>query len=220
MDWTKKITQTKTWVTVMDLVSLIHWPRTVAVFNRGIYFALKEEDHDQLRQRLKTDYYVILTRRKSHLSTHLISLGTWILSRRFSHYSHVLVNVEGDLEGHIGFKLLEATGAKGVSYSTFMEVFDCDSVALLVPTGVTPEEWTSVLDTAKNSLGKPYDSLFDIASDKRMSCVEVILWGLKKLPNYEQRFPKLLELIEDADNLTPQMFYDSGEFDIVYEVRR
>lgn len=220
MNLIKAITNNIVWIKTMELFSIIQWPRTAAVFNHGIYYCLEEADHDQIRRILKDNYLTILTRRKSHLSSHLISLGSWFLTRRGSHYTHVLVNVEGDLEGHLGFKLLEATGEKGVDFSTFMEVFDCDSVALMKPKGVTLEEWTVVLDHAKDNLGKPYDSLFDITSENQLSCVELIIWGLKKLPNYEQRFPKLVQMIAEAKTLTPHMFYNSGEFDVVWEVRR
>lgn len=130
------------------------------------------------------------------------------------------MNVEGDLAGHLGYQLIEATGV-GVHYSTFMEVFDCDSVALLSPRGVPLEEWTKVLDEVKTDLGKGYDTLFDISTDANVSCVEMVYWGLKALPDFEQRFPKLVALIsERGNNLTPQMLYDTGELEIIFEVRR
>jgi hypothetical protein len=130
------------------------------------------------------------------------------------------MNVEGDLAGHLGYKLIEATGT-GVHYSTFMEVFDCDSVALLAPRGVPLDEWTKVLDKVKTELGKQYDTLFDITSDTNVSCVEMVFVGLKTLPDYEARFPQLVSLIaERGNNLTPQMLYDTGELEVVFEVRR
>lgn len=220
MKWVTKITQSKVWQATMNVVSKIWWPRTQAVINGGVYYRLTESDHDALREMLKSNYFVIATRKCAHLSSWLIPIGDLFLTGRWSHYTHVLINTEGDIDGHIGFKLLEANNSTDVAYTTFMKAFDCDSVALMVPKGVTPTEWTAVIDLAKSKVGTPYDTLFDLASAERMSCVEVIYWGLKQLPNFEQRFPKLIELINKGSNLTPQMFYDSGEFEVVVEIRR
>ena len=213
-------TALKLWNGLMDFFAAIHWPRTQAVINGGVYYKLTEADHDRIREILSKNYLIILTRRKSHLTTYLIALVSGIVDRKISHYTHALMNVEGDLAGHLGYKLIEATGV-GVHYSTFMEVFDCDSVALLAPKGIPLEDWTKVLDEVKNDLGKGYDTLFDISSDQNVSCVEMVYWGLKTLPDFEQRFPKLVALIKErGNNLTPQMLYDTGELEVVFEVRR
>lgn len=220
MDWIKKVTNTRLWGWAMDVVAGVEWPRVRALINGGLYYTLEERDHDMLRHMLRTDYYVIITHRRTTLSSWLITIADWILTGKRSQYSHVLINTEGDIEGHIGFKLLEATSGTNLGYTTFMKAFDCDAVALLVPKGVTPAEWTAVIDAAKAKIGTPYDSLFDLANAERMSCVEVIYWGLQQLPDFEERFPTLLRLIREGTNLTPQMFYDSDEFEVVYEVRR
>lgn len=210
----------KIWIGMTKIFAAIHWDRTQAVINGGIYYRLKEADHDRIRELLSKNYMIIFTRRNSHLTTYLIALASFFVRRRFAHYTHVLMNVEGDLQGHIGYKLLEATGV-GVHYSTFMQVFDCDSVALLAPKGVTPEEWTRVMDYAKAQFGKGYDNFFDIASDEYLSCIELIYWGLRELPNFETRFPKLLALIsEPTGNITPQDLYDTGELEVWFETRR
>lgn len=207
------------WDKLLDLFASIKWDRTFAVLNGGVYYRLKEEDHDKIRQMLKDGYYIILTRRRSHLTTYLIALASMIVGGK-AHYTHALMNVEGDLEGHLGYKLIEATG-EGVHYSTFMEVFDCDSVALLTPVGLTPAEWTKLMDAVKAQLGKEYDDFFDVSNDLHVSCVEMVYWGLRSLPNYEQRFPKLVQMMRDRKNdLTPQMLYDTGELQVAFEVRR
>lgn len=213
-------TALKLWDELIDVFAAIHWPRTQAVINGGVYYNLTEADHDQIREILSKNYLIILTRRKSHLTTYLIALVSGIVDHKISHYTHALMNVEGDLTGHIGYKLIEATGV-GVHYSTFMEVFDCDSVALLTPRGIPLTEWTRVLDEVKTDLGKEYDTLFDISTNKNVSCVEMVYWGLKALPDFEERFPKLIALIRlRGNNLTPQMLYDTGELEVVFEVRR
>jgi hypothetical protein len=208
------------WAAAANFVSGIHWPRTQAVINGGLYYQLSEHDHDALRRLLKENYCLILTRRKSHLTTYFIGLMSWFATKKPAHYTHALMNVEGDITNHIDFKLIEATG-KGVHYSTFMEVFDCDSVAILKPRTVSLAEWTSVLDMAKASLGAEYDLLFDLADENKVSCIELCYKAIKRLPNYQVRFANLLKLIEEKKgDLTPQMLYDCGDMDVVFEARR
>jgi hypothetical protein len=202
------------------MVSGIHWPRIQAVINGGIYYGLREADHDALRVLLKEHNCLILTRRKSHLTTYFIAIMSWFATKKAAHYAHALMNVEGDITNNIDYRLIEATG-KGVHYSTFMEVFDCDSACILKPRGVSMEEWTFVLDTVKASLGEEYDMMFDLADETKVSCIELVYKGIKRLPNYAERFPQLLSLIEKMKgDLTPQMLYDCGDLDVVFEVRR
>jgi hypothetical protein len=210
----------KIWSAFGNIFANIHWQRTQAVLNNGIYFRLLEADHDTVRFLLKENYCMILTRRKCHLTTYLIGLISKFASGKASHYTHALMNVEGDIANHIDFKLIEATGT-GVHYSTFMEVFDCDSVAILKPRGVELSQWTAVLDAVKASFGEEYDMLFDLADDKKVSCVELCYKGIKKFPNYEARFPNLVALLKNDDgDLTPQMLYDCNDMDVVFEARR
>lgn len=207
------------WNGCMNLFSSIEWRRTFAFLNKGLYYSLKESDHDLIRMLLKEHYCLILTRRKCCLSTYMITLGSLITIGKSSHWTHTLMNLEGDIVNNVDFKLIEAT-SKGVHYSTFMEVFDVDSIVLLKPRDISLLEWTLVLDKVKSDYGKEYDTLFDIYSEQNVSCIELIYHGLKKLPDYQQRFPKLIEMVNSAKNITPQMLYDCEELEIVFETRR
>lgn len=208
------------WSKIALGIGLVHWPRLQALIQGGVYYYLDEADHDKIRELLKNHYYVILTRRKSHLSTYLITLGSLLFANRRAYWTHALMNVEGDLKGHLGYKLVEATGT-GVHYSTFMQVFDCDSVVFMKPKGVTIAKWTAALDTAKTSLGKQYDTLFDILDDKSVSCVELVYNAMKTLPGGVEKFPNLQRLIEaSTGELTPQMLYDCGDLEVVLEIRK
>jgi len=206
-----------TWV--MRVFSKIHWQRTAAVFNRGLYYRAHESDHDFLRRVMKEDYFIILTRRKSHLSTHLVSLASWLLGKGWSHYSHALMNVEGDISNNVDYRFVEAT-AKGVHWSTFGQVFDCDSICLLKPIHYSTEAWTKALDAVKASIGLQYDNLFDITNHERVSCVELVYLALQRLPDYEKLFPHLVSLLENVDQLTPQMLYECPDLERIFEVRR
>jgi hypothetical protein len=129
------------------------------------------------------------------------------------------VDAEESADNWQNFRLIEATGVKGVSYSTFMEVFDVDSVALMRPRDFTATEWTAALTALKDDLGKPYDSLFDLLDDKEMSCVELVRNALMRADdNYHDNFANLDTMISRYDDLVPQMFRDDDESDFVIEL--
>ena len=204
-----------------NLFASVSWEGLRALFNGGIYWDLTEQDHDKLRELLKPNYYIILTRRKCHLTTYLIGVASWIVSGKGVHYTHALMNVDdGNVRDDNDFKLMEAT-ATGVHFSTFMQVFDCDSVVLLRPKGYTDKDWQETLDAVLEQEGKQYDNLFDIADKTRVSCVEMCRQALMAEDNYETEFANLEALIKKhGNNLTPQMLYDCGDFEVAFEVRR
>lgn len=203
---------------VLKVISPFQWGAIKALFNGGVYWELTEQEHDHIRRLLVKDYYIILTRRKTHLTTYLIAIGNLIKTRKFGYWSHALMNLEDEaLEDH-HFRFIEAVG-KGVSYTTFMGVFDCDSVALLKPKHFSIEEWTDIMDKAKEYYGRPYDTLFNIANDNKLSCVELVRQALKACPEYEVTFQKFEEMIAKARSLTPDMFYSCSDFEIVWETR-
>lgn len=204
-----------TWIS-LNIISPITWNPIKALFNGGVYWDLTEEDHNQLRKLLAKNHYIILVYRKTHFTSYLIMLGNLIKTGKMGSWSHALMNLEGEAAKDEDFRLLEATG-KGVHYSSFMQVFDCDRVCLLRPKGFTDEDWTEALDKLRKQEGKPYDTLFDLSEDQSLSCVELvheaIEGDLTKLPSFTA-------LIEKYKNLTPQMFYDCDDFEKVFEVRR
>ena len=131
------------------------------------------------------------------------------------------MNVDnGNIRDDNDFMLMEAT-AEGVHFSSFMEVFDCDSVVLLRPKGYTDQDWQETLDALLDEQGLLYDNLFDIADDTRVSCVEMCRQALMQDENYATDFANLEALIKKhGNNLTPQMLYDCGDFEIAFEIRR
>lgn len=203
----------------LQILAKIHWNSLKALVNGGVYWDLKEADHDYLRKALTYNYYFILTYRKTHLTSYLINLGNLITTGKWTGWTHFLMNVENEVFEGQGFKIMEATG-KGVHYSTFMEVFDCDSVSLLKPRNLTIEDWTLLLDKAKDQYGKPYNTLFDLTNETEISCVQLGLEALRSLPDYQKHFSSFEAMIQKYGNLTPQMYYDCPDFEIVWEVRR
>ena len=180
--------------------------------------ALDEERKEELANMLKNDYYIILTRRGNYLSTYMIGIMGFILYGKFGFYSHSLMNLEDEAKDPSDFRLVEATGA-GVAYSTFNEVFQHpDAVCLLKPKNISLEEWTLCLDASKKYLGRPYDTLFDLSNDASMSCVELVRSAMKTLPDYDTKFGNFEKIINKTKNLTPQMFKDCEDFEVVYEI--
>lgn len=196
------------WVVIT--IGKIHW---------GYRNGLSEDELSKIRNYLIPDYYIILTHRHNHLSTFFVGLASWILTGKWSYWAHSLMNLEDEVNSDNDFRLIEATGA-GTHYSSFEDVFRVHGVVLLKPKNMTLEKWTLAMDRAKTALGKPYDSLFDLRNEERVSCVELVRLALRATPDYETNFANFEELIRTEKNLTPQMFYDCPDFEVVYEIRR
>lgn len=194
---------------VILFIGKIHWKTN---------HYIPPSDLTAIKELLVNDYFVILTYRKNHLSTFFVNLSNWCLTSKWGRWSHALMNLEDDVKTDDDFRLVEATGA-GTHYTPFDKIFDVQGVALLKPKCMTLDEWRSVMDTAKAQLGKPYDTLFDIANDNALSCVELVRRILQDVPGYEYKFAKFENMISTYDNLSPQMFYDCGDFEVVFERR-
>jgi hypothetical protein len=181
---------------------------------------LSAAELSELRNRLATHYYILVSQNKNHFSSYLVSLGNFFLTGKWSFWGHVFMNLEDGVSADTDFRFVEAV-SEGVKYSTFEEVFACNAVALLKPKAMKLEEFTAVLDkAAAQYAGRPYDNLFDLASDSNLSCVELIRDILKQEPNYETDFANLEAMIAKRKNLTPQMFYDCEDFMVTYEIRK
>jgi hypothetical protein len=176
------------------------------------------DEQDKIRKLLEGGYYIILTRRKNHLSTFFVNLATWFLTFKWGYWSHSLMNLEDTVVGDDDFRLVEAIGT-GVQYTPFADEFDCTSVALLSPKGLTTRDWTLMMEKANSELGKPYDTLFDLKNDNALSCVELVRDALMSVPDYATRFAAFEAMIAKDGNLDPQTFYNCPDFEIVYEAR-
>ena len=170
---------------------------------------------ERIKELLKSNYYIILTRRSNHLSTYIIGALELLMRFKIGYWSHALMNLEDTVTTVDDFRLLQATG-KGVDYATFDEVFDVQSVALLKPKCMTIDEWTEVLDTAKRQVGKQYDSLFDIKNDDKVSCIELVRIILMAQTNYKEDFANFEAMITKYKNVSPQMLFDCDDFEVDY----
>jgi len=177
--------------------------------------AITDKDKIELAQLLSTGYYIILTGERHYLSSVIVSFLSWVKTGTWARYSHVLMNCDNitDASDTDSFKFMEATG-KGVHYSTFADVFKCDTVCLLTPKNISNKDWTKILDALLLQKGKPYDDLFDLMDSTHVSCVELILNALDAA-DYE--FTDLKHLIKQEGNLVPQMYRTCLDFDVAYE---
>lgn len=179
--------------------------------------AITEENKQELAAILASGYYVILTGNKNHLSSVIVSFLSWVKTGVWGRYSHALINCDNitDPQDRASFKFVEATSV-GVHYSTFDEIFDCDTVCLLTPASVSNAEWTSVIDALITQVGTPYDDLFDLSDSTHISCVESVLRALKSA-NYKNEFLVLDTMISKTGNLVPQMYRDCSDFTVRIE---
>jgi hypothetical protein len=180
---------------------------------------LDDAQKNHIKSLLTDNYYIILSHRSNHLSTYFIMAMSFLLTGKRSYWSHSLMNAEDKVTEDGDFRFIEAVGT-GVKYSGTQNVLDVQGIVLLKPKNMTLEKWTAALDKARTQLGKPYDTLFNLADDQSLSCVELIRLALKNEPNYETDFANFEAMIKKEKNLVPQMFYDCPDFTVVYEVRR
>lgn len=183
------------------------------------YWKLTEDDWNELRALCKENHYIILIRRRTHLTTYLIGAATFLKTGKFGYWSHALMNLEDEVSSDSDFRFVEAT-AEGVHYSSFSRVFDCDAVCLLRPRGFSDEDWTGAMNRLLSDVGKPYDMLFNLKSDKQLSCVELVLDALKGAKDFHIDLKHLKKMISSRKNLVPDMYYECVDLEIVYEKRR
>jgi hypothetical protein len=127
---------------IVGIFAAINWAPLRRLFT-GRSYDLTDEQLAQLRELFARDNYIILTWRKTHLTSYFIGAMSWLRSGKWPSYAHALMNVDNS-ESPEGFKFMEAT-RPGVHWSTFEQVFDCDRVAVLVPSKMDPAQWTAVL---------------------------------------------------------------------------
>ena len=201
------------------LYRIYHW---LASIPPKVQFRTKDpltpEEKREIIKRLASGYYIILTGNNYHLSSLAVKFMSWVKTGTWSRYSHALMNC--DYLDHpadvLDFKFMEAT-VSGVHYSTFEEVFDCDSVCLLSPANMDNKEWSKIIDALVKNKDKPYDDLFQLADDTHISCVELVRDALKADGSYDDNFGNLEYMIQKEGNLLPQMFRDCPDFVVVYE---
>lgn len=204
---------------IVTCIGKVSWDCIAKLFNNGKYYKITKDEQDTIRKLLTENYYIILTRRNTHLSTYAINLTHLVMTGRLGWYNHALMNMEDTVKTDDDFRLIEATGKLGVSYDPFDKIFDCDSVVLLKPKTMSADEWTHVLEKANSEAGKPYDTLYELADDTKLSCVELVRVALMAEPNYKQDFANFEALIAKSKNLDPHMFYECPDFEVVWESR-
>lgn len=204
-----------TWI-ALNIISPINWNFFKKLFNKGKYYELTDIELDEIRRKTRLDYFFIMTRRKTHLTTWLISIGSWIKTGKLGYWSHSLMNIEYEWPNSgTEYRFIEAT-REGVHFSDFMKVFDCDSVCLRRPKNFTYVEWLDCFDAAIEDLGKKYDSMCDLRDEGKLNCGELLLHIVKK---HSDKFPHLFAIVEKMNIIIPDMWYDSDDLITCYEVR-
>lgn len=176
------------------------------------------DERQKLIEMLASGYYIILTGNNSALSSIAVRILSFLKTWKWSRYSHVLMNCDymdktGDVDK---FKFIEAT-AVGVHYSNFDYVFDCTYVCLLTSNEIDNSEYTEIIDALVKQNGIPYDDLFQLSDNTRVSCVELVWNALKASKEHDTAFQNLEKMIEEEKNLTPAMFRDCQDFKVIYE---
>lgn len=172
---------------------------------------LLDSDLYELRKELLSTPSIVLTRKRNHMSSFVVSLMSFIKTGKWSKYTHAILNINGE-------KFIEATG-KGVHYSSFDEAFKYSgNICVLVPMNMKKDDWDFMLDVASENIGKPYDNFFDMNDDTHLYCTELVLISLTNIDDFDIKFESLIDDIRKTGNLTPQMLRDSEVFNVTFEV--
>lgn len=170
-----------------------------------------------LTYKLDQGYYIILTEDRGSLSSWGVKILHYLIHLQWPRYTHALVNVESTTATNYVF--LEAIN-KGVVFQEYGEIFKCDSVVFLKPRYYTQEEFDATVAEIYSEVGKDYDINFKHDDDKDLSCVEIARQRMKKLPDYEEKMRVFEHMIKYKKNLTPQMFRDCPDFEVILEIKR
>lgn len=213
----------------LKIISPCKWT-FIKFFFTGRAYDLDAVDREHARDLMSSNVLLWVSRRDTHLTTYLISLGDFLLSLkvwikngfkgkkpRWGFWSHAFFNYDNN-------EIVEAV-AKGVQRHYFDNAFDCDAVAALIPKNLSASEWNDlqplIADEMLKQLGKKYDGIFDISNDDKVSCIELVRVILRnKVHNYELKFADFETMIKLYKNVTPQMLYESKDFKVVWEVRK
>lgn len=203
------------------VIGRINWTG-VKYLMTGREYNLTDDDIDQVYKLLIDHRCIVLTRRNTHLTTYLIGLSDFFLRLRRSrsmyplkmgYWAHIFTELS---TGH-ELKIVESIG-KGVVKSNFYRALNVDSICVLKPKYLSEEEMETANELAVKYIGALYDTCFNINDDSRLSCAELVYRSLSRTKPYG--IPGLNTMIRRLGNLTPQMFYDCGDFEILLEIRR
>lgn len=179
---------------------------------------LTQEEINTVSDLCKNGNYILLSRNNNHLSTYCIIICDLFMTGKLGYWGHAFLNIDNDLENGKDFRFIESIG-EGVIKATLSEVTDVNSIVVLKPKLMSSNDWSVALKQANADLGKPYDKLFNINQTNSFSCVELIRNALMSDPDYLTNFATFEATVQKHGRITPQMFYDCPDFEVVYETR-
>jgi len=182
----------------------------------GKSYSLTRKDINKVCKSLETNRCFGLLRRSNHFTTYLIGASHWFLTGKFGYWSHAWANVESDEADGLDIDIIEAVGA-GVIVSPFWDILNADAVCLLRPKNITEAEFDLIAKRIREFIGKKYDTFFNIKNVDKLSCEELLYWGIMSVNS--DALPGLNKLIAKHGNFTPDMIYSSGDFKILLEIR-
>lgn len=205
---------------IVQLIGKVKWEGLKRILT-GRRYNLTLEDWSRIKEILKEGNMVVLTYRKAHLSTYSTRLAELFINGKWGCWSHVLVSLDNEGKAlpfyHTNF--IEAIG-KGVVVSNWFDVFNCDGVCILKPKWYSFEDLEGGEVEVIDELGKKYDTKLDPESEESRACVEIGRELLAHLPDYKNKMRVFEYMIQTKKYLTPDMFRDCPDFEVVLEIKR
>lgn len=174
-------------------------------------------DVKQVAMKLLMDRYVGLSYRKTHLTSFFISLVHFVLTGVWRKWSHAWINVDDEISDPLGMQIFESVGA-GAIVSPFWDVIVVDAVVLLKPKFVKEQDWDKIHKVLLSQQGTAYDTRGRCKDISELNCVERVVVAILTVDS--TALPNLKKMMDKKKQLTPQMLYDCGDFEICLEIRR
>lgn len=203
---------------MLNIVGRLNWTG-LKYFFQGREFDLTDEDIETACDYLLADRYIGLGWRKTHFTSYLIAIGHFILTGRWTLWSHAWANIDDETKDPFRMRIYESV-AVGAKISRFWNVLNVDAVALLRPKHLSAEQWEKVNTAIVSAISRKtkYDIFANEEDHSEVNCVELVVMAI--LEAAPDALPGTSAMMKKTKALTPPMLYESGDFDIVWEVRR
>lgn len=201
---------------IMTFFAHVRWEWLIRIYKNPSYISLS--DKEEIKKLIQEENYIFLTFDPYSFSGMFVIFGTLVKTGRIPEYTHALINLDLDPEDE--YEFVEATSL-GVNPSSFEYALGkAKKVCILRFKNYQTNVIKLGVEHVRKNIGKGYDFGFNLSDSSKMTCVELVWDLIKTFPDYEEKCKFLKFLIEYEGQLTPQMFRDCPDLEVVLEIKK
>lgn len=201
---------------MLNIIGRMNWTG-LKYFFTGREYDLRDEDITEIVRAMKSQRLIGLSYRETHFTSYCINTIYFFLSGRLREFSHAWLGPR-PFEDSLDLRIIESV-AEGVRSAPFWKVLLVDAVALLKPKYFHPDKWAELDIEAEKDVGHIiYDIYGRYMDPSERNCIEQVVFRM--LHSDPDCLPGTTALMKKYKQLTPQMIYDSGDFEVILEIRR